>query len=150
MKFSLKINSTHVCWAQLVRHFLRHLDFVQKCQKWQICVIYEILERSCLSHVSCWPCGILVSCIRAGRFNNQYCFHWIRWKCLGKTRLCFWPAAKCGILQVWKLSEETQIKEHVLSDTSLHSHRIQGKQELRPSSRSILPVERYWRGSRGD
>ena len=67
-KFSLKISySTHACLAQLDRHqtckpvmvivlslnptggnfiFLRHLNanFVQKCQKCQICVIYENLE----------------------------------------------------------------------------------------------------------
>ena len=67
-KFSLKISySTHACLAQLdgirlviqwwsvlwvqipleaTLFFLRHLDanFVQKCQKCQICVIYENLE----------------------------------------------------------------------------------------------------------
>ena len=62
--FSLKISySTHACLAQLDQHqtckpvmvqiplqatlfFLRHLDanFVQKFQKFQICVIYENLE----------------------------------------------------------------------------------------------------------
>ena len=64
-KFSLKISySTHACLAQLDQHqickpvmvsvvssnptggnfiFLRHLDanFIQKCQKCQICVVYE-------------------------------------------------------------------------------------------------------------
>ena len=69
-KFSLKISySTHACLAQLDQHqtckpvmvsvvslnptggnfiFLRHLDanFVQKCQKCQICVIYENLDCS--------------------------------------------------------------------------------------------------------
>ena len=67
-KFSLKISySTHACLAQLDQHktcnpvmvsvvssnptggnfiFLRHFDanFVQKCQKCQICVIYENLD----------------------------------------------------------------------------------------------------------
>ena len=67
-KFSLKISySTHACLARLDQHqtckpvmvtvvssnptwgnfiFLRHLNanFVQKCQKCQICVIYENLE----------------------------------------------------------------------------------------------------------
>ena len=69
-KFSLKIShSTHACLAQLDQHqtcnpvmvsvmssnptggnfiFLRHLDanFVQKCQKCQICVIYENLDST--------------------------------------------------------------------------------------------------------
>ena len=68
-KFSLKISySTHACLAQLDQHqtcnpvmvsvvssnptgsnfiFLRHLDanFVQQCQKCQICVIYENLDN---------------------------------------------------------------------------------------------------------
>ena len=67
-KFSLKISySTHACLAQLDQHqtykpvmisvvslnptgsnfiFLRNLDanFAQKCQKCQICVMYENLE----------------------------------------------------------------------------------------------------------
>ena len=62
-KFSLKIfYSTHACLAQLDRHqtckpvmvsvvkdnfiFLRHLNanLVKKCQKYQICVIYENLN----------------------------------------------------------------------------------------------------------
>ena len=67
-KFSLKISySTHACLAQLDRHqtckpvmvsvvsssptggnfiFLRHINanFIQKCQKCQICVIYENLD----------------------------------------------------------------------------------------------------------
>ena len=53
-KLSLKISySTHACLAQLdqipleaIFFFLRHLNanFVQKCQKCQICVIYENLS----------------------------------------------------------------------------------------------------------
>ena len=32
------------------------------------------IQRSCLSHVSCWPCGsILVSYTRGGRFEPFYC-----------------------------------------------------------------------------
>ena len=91
-KFSLKISySTHVCLAQLDRHqtcepvmvscefnyhwrqlyLLRHLDanFVQTCQKCQICVIYENLDclfgKMLLCHINKWRSRssfILVTC----------------------------------------------------------------------------------------
>ena len=55
------------------------------------------IQRSCLSHVSCWHCGIiLVSYTGGGRFEPFYCkekyfCQWIAWKYLGKT-----PMMKVG------------------------------------------------------